>query len=87
MLAPHAKTEEAHAAQRQNNEAFLPDRLAGKRGNQMRDQAEGREHGHVDFGLGEKPKEPLPKDWNSAGDYAGLLHGRKMKWGKKVRVQ
>jgi len=33
MLAPNAKPENAYAAQRQNYEAFLPNRLARKCGN------------------------------------------------------
>src|SRR5207302_2194696 len=36
MLTPDAKSEDTHSAQRQNDEALFPNRLAGKRGNQMR---------------------------------------------------
>src|SRR5260370_35069162 len=49
VLAPNAKTEDAHATQRQNNDAFLPDRLAGKRGNEMRHEGKQREDGAVEF--------------------------------------
>src|SRR5260370_37325233 len=56
VLAPNAKTEDAHATQRQNNDAFLPDRLAGKRGNDVRDRAEAGEHGGAAFGLRERPE-------------------------------
>src|SRR5713226_7099279 len=75
VLAPDAKTENADAAQRQDNEAFLPHRLAGKRGNQMGDEAKAREHGNIDFGLREKPEEALPKNGNSVRDNAGRLIG------------
>src|SRR6266481_7193854 len=64
VLAPNAKAEEAHGAQRQNHKAFLPNRLAGKRGNEMRDQAKARKHGDVDFGLREKPEKALPENGN-----------------------
>src|SRR6266852_1885175 len=75
VLAPDAKTENADAAKRQDDEAFLPNRLAGKRGNQMRDQAEAREHGDVDFRLREKPEEALPKNGNGVRNDTGRLIG------------
>src|SRR5258708_7492101 len=87
VLAPNAKTEDAHGAQRQNYEAFFPNRLARKRGNEMRDEAKGREHGDVDFGLREKPEEALPKDRNGTCDNAARLTGKEIKRGKKVRAQ
>jgi len=65
MCCPQTqKTENAHAAQRQNDEVLLPHRFARKRGNQMGDEAETRQHGNVDFRLREKPKEPLPENGN-----------------------
>src|SRR2546426_6372722 len=87
VLAPNAKTENAHAAQREYNEAFFPNRLSRERGKQMCDQAKARKHGHVDFGLREKPKEALPKNGNSVGDSAGPLIGDEIHHGEKVRVQ
>src|SRR5713226_7734842 len=87
VLAPDAKTENAHAAQRQNNEAFLPNRLAGKSGNQMRDDAEARKHGDVNFGLREKPEEALPQNGSSVGDSTGRLIGDETQHGEKVRAQ
>src|SRR5712664_800070 len=87
VLAPDAKTEDAHAAQRQHNEAFLPNRLAGKCGNQMRDEAERRKHGDVNFGLGKKPEEALPEDGNSSCGAAARLTGEKTKRREKVRAQ
>src|SRR6267154_1821143 len=82
-----AKTEEAYAAQRQNHQAFLPNRLAGKRGNQMRGEAKTRKHGNVDFGLREKPEEALPKNGNSIRDGTGRLIGNEIQRGEKMRAQ
>src|SRR5712692_1047490 len=87
VLAPDAKTENAHAAERQNHQAFLPNRLAGKRGNQMRDEAETRKHSDVDFGLREKPEEAPPKNGNSIRDDTGRLIGNEIHYRKKVRAQ
>ncbi len=87
VLSPDAKTEEADGAKRENDEALFPDRLAGKRGNEMRDEAEARKHGHVDFGLGEKPEEALPKNGNGVGDDAGRLSGNEIQQRKKVGAQ
>src|SRR6266852_6275028 len=75
VLAPDAKSENADAAKRQDDEAFLPNGFAGKRGNQMRDQAEARQHGHVDFRLREKPEEALPKNGNGVRNDTGRLIG------------
>ncbi len=87
MLAPNAKTENAHAAQRQHNEAFLPNGLARKRGNQMRDEAKAREHGDVDFRLREKPEEALPKNGNGVRNDTGRLIGDEIQHRKKVCAQ
>ena len=87
MLAPDAKTEDAHTAQRQNHEAFFPNRFARKRGNQMRDEAETRKHGDVDFGLREKPEEALPKDGDCTCDNGARLTGKEIQRGEKVRAQ
>src|SRR5213078_4929527 len=87
VLAPDAKAKEAHPAQRQNNEAFLPNRLAGKRGNQMRGEAETRKHGDVDLGLREKPEEAMPKNGNSLRDDTGRLIGNEIQRGEKMRAQ
>ncbi len=87
VLTPNAKTKEAHAAQRQHHKAFFPNRLAGKRGNQVRDEAKARKHRDVDFGLREKPEETLPNDGNSVGDDAGRLIGDEIQQGEKVCVQ
>src|SRR5713226_4699364 len=87
VLAPNAKTENADAAQRQNNEAFLPHRLAGKRGNQMRDEAKAREHGHVDFRVREKPEQALPQNGNGVRYDSGRLTRNEIQHWKKVRAQ
>src|SRR5713226_8392749 len=87
VFAPDAKTEDAYATQRQNNESFLPGRLAGKRGNQMRDEAEAREYGDVDFGLRKKPEEAPPKNGNSVCDDTGGLIGNEIQHGEKARAQ
>ena len=87
MLAPDAKTENANAAQRENDEPFLPNGLAGKRGDQMRDEAETRKHGDVDFGLREKPEEALPKDGDCTCDNGARLTGKEIQRGKEVRAQ
>src|SRR5882762_4112469 len=87
VLAPNAKTEEPHAAQRQNYPALLPNRFAGKGGNQMRDEAETRKHGHVDFCFGEKPEEALPKHGSGTWHSADRPTGKESKWRKQVRAQ
>src|ERR1700704_6247535 len=53
----------------------------------MRDEAETREHGHVDFRLREKPKEALPKNGDGVRDDAGRLIGNEIQHGKKARAQ
>src|SRR5712692_10090455 len=87
VLAPNAKAEKAHTAQGQNNQTFLPNWLARKRGVQMRGEAKTREHSNVDFGLREKPKEALPKNWNSVRDDTGRLIGDEIHDGEKVRAE
>src|SRR5690348_8753755 len=86
MLTPDAKTEDTYPAKRQNHEAFFPNRLAGKRGNQMRCEAETWKHGDVDFGLREKPEQSPPKDGNGIRDGSGRLRGNEIQFGEKVRA-
>src|SRR5260370_40602522 len=87
VLAPDAKTEEAYAAQRQNHQAVRPNPLAGKRGNQMRGEAKTRKHGNVDFGLREKPEEPLPNNGNPIHDRTGLLLATQIQPAENIRPQ
>jgi hypothetical protein len=86
MLAPNAKAKNAHAAQGQNHEAFHPNRLAGKRGDEMCGESEAREHGDVDFGLREKPEQALPKNGRNIGRNRGRLAGKKIYRRKKMRT-
>ena len=87
MLAPNAESKEAYAAQCQNYEAFNPNGLAGKRGEEMGGEPEAREHGNVDFGLGEKPEEALPKHRKKIRDKTCGLTGKKIQRWKKVRAR
>src|SRR5260370_12850135 len=87
VLSPDAEAEESNAAKRQNHEAFLPNRLAGKRGNQMRDESERRKHGDIDFGLREKPEEAPPKNRNGVRDDACGLIGDEIHHWEQMRAQ
>jgi len=62
VLAPDAKPKTPTPHSARTTRRSFPNRLGGKRGNQMRDEAETRKHGDVDFGLHEKPEEALPKN-------------------------
>src|SRR6266849_5358472 len=53
----------------------------------MRDEAETRKHGDVDFGLREKPEEAPPEYWNSIRDGAWRLIGNEIQLGEKVCAQ
>src|SRR5260370_18507169 len=53
----------------------------------MRDEAETRKHGDVDFGLREKPEEAPPKRGNSVRNDASLLSAEEIQHRKKVRAQ
>ena len=87
MLAPNAKTREAHAAQRQHHQALHPDGLARKRRNQMSGEAETGKHGDIDFGLREKPEEAPPKHGQSVRHNVWRQAGEEVQRRKKVRAQ
>ena len=53
----------------------------------MSREAKAWKHGHIDFGLREKPKETLPKNGNSIDDYTRGLSGSQIQRGKKVRAR
>ncbi len=78
MLAPDAEANQAHTAKGKNNKAFLPNRFAGKSGNEVGNDAEAREHGNVDLGLCEKPEEALPERGESVGRNVRRLSGEKI---------
>ena len=86
-MSPNAKTEETDSTKRENDEAFFPNRVARKRGDQMGDEAEARKDSDVDLGLREKPEKTLPENRESGGDGVHLLNGQDAKRRKKVRVQ
>src|ERR1700682_5272182 len=88
MVAPDAEADETDSAKSEDNETLSPDWLAGKNCQEMSGKAETREHGNVDLGLREIPKEALPEDWNAALAYGvGRLQSEERICGKKLRVQ
>jgi hypothetical protein len=84
VLAPNAKSGKADGAQSENDESFHPNGLARKRGDEMGDESEAREHGDIDFGLGEKPEEALPEHGQSIGGEIRGLAAEETEYRKKV---
>src|SRR5271157_4559049 len=87
MLSPNAKAEQANAAKSEDRGTLRPDGLAGKGGEQMRDNSETREHGDINFGLREKPKEAPPERKQSGLRERPRLMGKKSQRREKLRAK
>ena len=65
-MAPHAKAEEADAADRADHRAVTKDRLARKRGEQVRRHAHARKNRDVHLRMAEEPEQMLPQKRRAA---------------------
>ena len=66
VMAPHAKAEEADAANRSDHRAVAEHRLARERGEQVRRHAHARKNGDVHLGMAEEPEQVLPQKRRTA---------------------
>src|ERR1700739_264412 len=65
-MAPHAKTQEADAADGANHRSIAEDRLAGKSREQMRGHTHSRQNRDVHLGMSEEPEQVLPQERRTA---------------------
>src|SRR5215469_1109225 len=87
VLAPDAKSNQAHGTEGQDDKPLLPNRLARKRRDEMGNDPKTGNHRDINFRLRKKPEQSLPERGQGIGRDAGRLRGKEICRRKEMRVE